>query len=170
MPATPPIESLGAPIRRFGLVAVGAVAVAVVSARAARIGHRSGSMLRPAAYVLAVLPFDNDLGYCGQCQDLADGLAEEPLPRSEPSICLAVGLIGRTSVVPATYKCTTRVVVRFLLVLAVDFLIGPAAIRTECSRRARLISRLIRAADQVQLWSALVRTGAHETRSISRRT
>jgi TolB-like protein/DNA-binding winged helix-turn-helix (wHTH) protein/tetratricopeptide (TPR) repeat protein len=131
----------------FGLPAVGALAVAIIFGGAARIGH-SGSVSRPAV-TLAVLPFENLTGDPDR-QYLADGLAEETIATLGQLDPARLGIIGRTSVM--TYKGTTKSLAVIGRELEVDYLLE-GAIRTEGSR-VRLTSRLIRAGDQVQLWSA----------------
>ena len=145
--SAPPIENRRRTYWWFGLLAVGAVVVAVVFGAAATIGH-SGSVSRPAA-TLAVLPFENLTGD-PERQYLADGLAEETIATLGQLDPARLGIIGRTSVM--TYKGTTKSLAVIGRELAVDYLLE-GAIRTEGSR-VRLTSRLIRAADQVQLWSA----------------
>jgi TolB-like protein/DNA-binding winged helix-turn-helix (wHTH) protein len=141
-----PVEKRRTAHRLFGLLAVGALAVAFLFVGTTRIG-RSGSVSRPAV-TLAVLPFENLTGD-RERQYLADGLSEETIATLGQLDPARLGIIGRTSVM--TYKGTTKSLTVIGQELAVDYLLE-SAIRTEGSR-VRLTSRLIRARDQVQLWS-----------------
>lgn len=98
---------------------------------------------------LAVLPFEN-LG-AGQEHDyLADGFTEEAtaaLGQIDPD---HLSVIGRTSVL--SYKRTTKSLAAIGRELGATYLVE-GSIRAE-GRRWRVTVRLIRASDQVQIWSA----------------
>ncbi len=141
-----PVEEHRTAHRLFGLLAVGALAVVILFVGATRI-RRWGSVSRPAV-TIAVLPFEN-LGGDSERQYLADGLSEDTIATLGQLDPARLGVIGRTSVM--TYKGTTKSLAVIGQELAVDYLLE-STIRTEGSR-VRLTSRLIRARDQVQLWS-----------------
>jgi TolB-like protein/Flp pilus assembly protein TadD len=103
----------------------------------------------PAALTLAVLPFEN-LGAAQEHDYLADGFTEEAttaLGQIDPE---HLSVIGRTSVL--SYKRTTKSLAEIGRELGVTYLVE-GSIRAE-DRRWRVTVRLIRAADQVQIWSA----------------
>jgi TolB-like protein/Flp pilus assembly protein TadD len=98
---------------------------------------------------LAVLPFEN-LGGAAEHEYLADGFTEEAttaLGQIDPEyLCV----IGRTSVLAC--KRTTKSLAEIGRELGATHLIE-GSIRGE-AKRWRVAARLIRAADQVQIWSA----------------
>jgi TolB-like protein len=99
--------------------------------------------------MLAVLPFDN-LGADPEHEYLADGLTDEviaSLGRVDPE---HLSVIGRTSMM--AYKRTTKSLAEIGRELGAEFLVE-SSIRTE-GGRIRITSKLIRARDQVQIWSA----------------
>jgi TolB-like protein len=101
------------------------------------------------AVTLAVLPFDN-LGGVPDHEYLADGFTEEAttaLGQIDPD---HLSVIGRTSVL--SYKHTTKSLADIGRELGATYLIE-GSIRAE-EKRWRVTARLIRAADQVQIWSA----------------
>ena len=98
---------------------------------------------------IAVLPFEN-LSADPDRDYLADGLTEEAiavLGQIEPE-CIAV--IGRTSV--TAYRKTTKALAEIGRELGAQYLVE-SSIRSE-GGRVRITSKLIRAADQAQVWSA----------------
>lgn len=98
---------------------------------------------------LAVLPFENIDGV-SERNYLADGFTEEAttaLGQIDPN---RLSVIGRTSVL--TYKHTTQSLAEIGRELGATYLVE-GSIRTE-GRRYRVTARLVRAADQVQVWSA----------------
>jgi TolB-like protein/Flp pilus assembly protein TadD len=104
--------------------------------------------LEPAQVTLAVLPFE-DFGADPAREYLADGLTEEviaALGRIDPEY---LRVIGRTSMM--TYKRTTRSLAEIGRELGAEYLVE-SSMRAE-GARIRIISKLIRVRDQVQLWS-----------------
>ena len=102
-----------------------------------------------AACMIAVLPFEN-FGALAEHDYLADGFTEETialLGQIEPE---RLRVIGRTSVM--AYRGTTQSLSEIALALAVDYLVE-SSLRVQ-GERLRINSRLIRAADQSQMWSA----------------
>jgi TolB-like protein/Flp pilus assembly protein TadD len=112
--------------------------------------------IQPAAAIpviqpitLAVLPFEN-LGGTPEQEYLADGFTEEAttaLGQIDPE---HLSVIGRTSVL--TYKRTTKSLAEIGRELGATHLLE-GSVRGE-QKRWRVSARLIRAADQVQIWSA----------------
>ena len=99
--------------------------------------------------LLAVLPFEN-LSSDADREYLADGLTEEliaVLGQIDPE---HLGTVGRTSMM--AYKGTRKSLCDIGRELGASFLIE-SSIRTE-KGRVRITSRLVRATDQVQIWSA----------------
>jgi TolB-like protein len=102
-----------------------------------------------SAVTLAVLPFEN-IGGVPEHEYLADGFTEEAttaLGQIDPD---RLSVIGRTSVL--SYKRTTRSLADIGRELGATYLVE-GSIRAEHTRW-RVTARLIRAADQVQVWSA----------------
>ena len=98
---------------------------------------------------LAVLPFENLAG-TAEHEYLADGFTEEAttaLGQIDPE---HLSVIGRTSV--RSYKGTTKSLAEIGRELGATYLVE-GSIRTE-GKRWRVAAKLIRAGDQVQIWSA----------------
>src|SRR4051794_21555538 len=98
---------------------------------------------------LAVLPFET-LNAAEEHQYLADGFTEEAttaLGQIDPD---HLSVIGRTSVL--SYKRTTKSLAEIGRELGATYLVE-GSIRAE-GKRWRVTVRLVRASDQVQLWSA----------------
>lgn len=107
--------------------------------------HTVGS----TASTLAVLPFEN-LGAAQEHDYLADGFTEEAttaLGQIDPE---HLSVIGRTSVL--SYRRTTKSLAEIGRELGATYLVE-GSIRAE-DRRWRVTVKLIRASDQVQVWSA----------------
>ena len=102
----------------------------------------------PARVALAVLPFEN-LSTNPELEYLAFGLTEETIAALGQVDPDHLGVIGRTS--SMAYKGTTKSLAEIGRELGVAFLVE-SSIRTG-SERLRITSRLIRASDQMQLWS-----------------
>ena len=109
--------------------------------------------LQPAvdspALTLAVLPFEN-IDRVAEYEYLADGFTEEAttaLGQIDPT---RLSVIGRTSV--RSYKHTTRSLAEIGRELGATYIVE-GSIRTE-GKRYRVTATLVRAADQVQVWSA----------------
>jgi TolB-like protein/DNA-binding winged helix-turn-helix (wHTH) protein/Tfp pilus assembly protein PilF len=108
-----------------------------------------GSDASPSQATLAVLPFENltgdsDRGY------LADGLTEETIASLGQVDPANVSVIGRTSTM--AYKGTRKSLSEIGSELGADYLVE-SSIRAE-GGRLRVTSKLIRARDQVHVWSA----------------
>ena len=98
--------------------------------------------------VLAVLPFENLQGDADQ-DYVADGLTEETivgLGQIDPE---RLSVIGRTS--SMAYRRTTKTLNEIGRELGVDYLLE-GSVRT-ANGRCRITSKLIRARDQVQIWT-----------------
>ena len=101
-----------------------------------------------ARVALAVLPFEN-LSADAELEYLAFGLTEETIAALGQVDPEHLGVIGRTS--SMAYKGTTKSLAEIGRELGVTFLVE-SSIRTG-AERLRITSRLIRASDQMQLWS-----------------
>jgi TolB-like protein/Tfp pilus assembly protein PilF len=99
---------------------------------------------------LAVLPFENFSGD-GDREYLADGLAEETIASVGQIDPEHVSVIGRTSIM--VYKRTTKSLAEIGRELGAHYLLE-SSLRAE-GGRLRVTSKLIRARDQVQVWSAV---------------
>lgn len=98
---------------------------------------------------LAVLPFEN-LGAGVEHEYIADGLTEEVIAALGHVDPEHLSVIGRTSMM--AYKQTTKSLADIGRELGAGFLVE-SSVRGE-SGRLRIVSKLIRARDQVQIWSA----------------
>lgn len=98
---------------------------------------------------LAVLPFEN-LGAGPERDYVADGLTEETIAALGQVDPEQFSVIGRTSVMK--YKGTTKSLAEIGQELSAPYLIE-STIRAE-GERLRITSKLVRASDQVQIWSA----------------
>jgi TolB-like protein/DNA-binding winged helix-turn-helix (wHTH) protein/Flp pilus assembly protein TadD len=138
---------LAAPVRRSHAgVVVGLVAIAALAGILAWGWTRA---VTPGSRItIAVLPFEN-LSRDPDTEYLANGLAEDTivsLGRIDPA---RVSVIGRTSMV--AYKGTTKSLADIGRDLGVDYLVE-SSLRSEAGE-LRITARLIRAQDQVQVWS-----------------
>ena len=97
---------------------------------------------------LAVLPFQN-LGADPEREYLADGLTEEAIAALGQVDPENLSVIGRTTAM--AYKGTTKSLAEIGQELGSTFLVE-GSIRTEGSRM-RITTRLVRARDQIQMWS-----------------
>jgi TolB-like protein/cytochrome c-type biogenesis protein CcmH/NrfG len=98
---------------------------------------------------VAVLPFEN-LGGGAEREYLADGLTEELIAALGQAGPDQLGVIGRTSMM--AYKGTTKSLAEIGRELSAAFLVE-SSMRAE-GGRLRITTKLIRARDQVQTWSA----------------
>lgn len=98
---------------------------------------------------IGVLPFEN-LGAGAEREYLADGLTEETIATLGQIDPEHFSVIGRTSVM--SYKRTTKSLVEIGRELDASYLIE-SSLRAE-GDRLRIISKLIRVRDQLQIWSA----------------
>jgi len=98
---------------------------------------------------LAILPFEN-LGGDPEREYLADGLTEELVAAAGQIDPEHWNVIGRTSIM--AYKRTTKSLAQIGRELEAEFLVE-SSIQTE-GGRVRIISKLIRVRDQVQIWAA----------------
>jgi len=102
-----------------------------------------------AESVLAVLPFEN-LGPDMDREYLADGLTEEVIAALGQVDPVRLSVIGRTTVM--RYKRATKSLEEIGDELKAAFLLE-SSLRSE-GGRVRVTSKLVRASDQVQIWSA----------------
>jgi TolB-like protein/DNA-binding winged helix-turn-helix (wHTH) protein/Flp pilus assembly protein TadD len=102
----------------------------------------------PSDVTLAVLPFDN-LSGDPEVEYLASGLAEEVMVALGQIDPARVHIIGRTSIM--TYKHTTKSRQEIARELSADYLVE-SEVRAERGR-VRITASLVRARDQVQVWS-----------------
>ena len=98
---------------------------------------------------IAVLPFEN-LSADPDREYLADGLTEEAIAVLGQIDPKRIAVIGRTSV--TSYRKTTKALAEIGRELGAHYLVE-SSIRSE-GGRVRITSKLIRAADQAQVWSA----------------
>jgi TolB-like protein/DNA-binding winged helix-turn-helix (wHTH) protein/Tfp pilus assembly protein PilF len=106
--------------------------------------------VEPSRVTVAVLPFEN-LSGDAEREYLADGLAEETIASFGQIDPEHVSVIGRTST--AAYKRTRKSLAEIGRELGADYLIE-GSIRSE-GAGVRIASRLVRARDQTQVWSAV---------------
>ncbi|MGI9102586.1 MAG: winged helix-turn-helix domain-containing protein [Terriglobales bacterium] len=99
--------------------------------------------------VVAVLPFEN-IGGSPEQEYLADGLTEEVIAALGQVDPARIQVIGRTSVM--AYKRSEKSLAEIGHELAAAFLLE-SSMRTE-SGRIRVMAKLIRATDQVQIWAS----------------
>jgi TolB-like protein/Flp pilus assembly protein TadD len=99
--------------------------------------------------VLAVLPFAN-LGPEPEREYIADGMTEEVIAALGQIDPERLSVIGRTTIM--AYKHTTKSLLEIGQELGVTFLVE-SSLRSE-GGRIRVTSKLVRASDQVQIWSA----------------
>ena len=99
---------------------------------------------------IAVLPFD-DLGAGKDREYLADALTEETISALGQLDPDRVSVIGRTSVM--TFRRTSKTLAQIGRELDAAYLVE-SSIRAEANR-VRVTAKLIRAVDQVQVWSAV---------------
>ena len=130
--------------RRSALPAV--LALAALAAVAGFLWRRGGS---PERVTVAVLPFENLTGDPDR-DYLADGLAEETIAALGQVDPDRVRVIGRTTVV--RYKASGKSVAEIGAELAADYVVE-GSIRAEAGQ-LRVTSRLVRTADQTQVWTA----------------
>jgi TolB-like protein/Tfp pilus assembly protein PilF len=102
-----------------------------------------------AATVLAVLPFEN-LGPGNDREYIADGLTEEVIAALGQVDPQRLSVIGRTTVI--RYKRAAKSLQEIGEELKASFLLE-SSLRSE-GGRIRVTSKLVRASDQVQTWSA----------------
>jgi len=101
------------------------------------------------APVLAVLPFEN-LSPEPEREYLADGLTEDVIAALGQIDPIRLGVIGRTTIM--RYKRATKSLEEIGGELKAAFLLE-SSLRSE-GGRIRVTSKLVRASDQVQIWSA----------------
>jgi TolB-like protein/DNA-binding winged helix-turn-helix (wHTH) protein/tetratricopeptide (TPR) repeat protein len=162
--ATPPTEvdaastvtaaAVAAPPKAGGLGSAGwtrLLLALLTLSLAGAVAYRSASRnsAKPSRVTVAVLPFENLSGDPAQ-EYLADGLAEETIASFGQFDPERVGVIGRTSTLG--YKGTRKSLAQIGTELGADYLVE-GSLRGE-SGRLRITSRLVRASDQTQVWSA----------------
>jgi TolB-like protein/DNA-binding winged helix-turn-helix (wHTH) protein/Flp pilus assembly protein TadD len=127
---------------------IGLLAILIVSGF---VAWRLLSRDLPASQVtLAVLPFENFTGE-PEREYLADGLAEETIATVGQVDPEHVSVIGRTSIM--VYKHTTKSLAEIGRELGAHYLLE-SSLRAE-GGALRVTSKLIRARDQLQVWSAV---------------
>lgn len=132
--------------RPSALVVVGALTLAALAGALLWGWRRTADS--PARVTIAVLPFEN-LNGAPETDYLASGLTEDTivsLGRIDPE---RVSVIGRTSMI--AYKGTSKSLAEIGRELGTDYLVE-STLRAEQSH-LRITARLIRARDQVQVWS-----------------
>jgi TolB-like protein/DNA-binding winged helix-turn-helix (wHTH) protein/Flp pilus assembly protein TadD len=151
-PASPtPIPIAAAPAgwaRRVSVVAAVLLAVAALAGIAGWSWRRSARPDPGRRLIIAVLPFLNLSRDPGD-EYLAAGLAEDTivsLGRMDPD---HVSVIGRTSML--AYRGTTKSLAEIGRDLAADYVVE-SSLRAE-GESVRITARLVRAIDQVQIWS-----------------
>ncbi|HVO63746.1 MAG TPA: winged helix-turn-helix domain-containing protein [Terriglobales bacterium] len=110
--------------------------------------HPAEAREAPSPMTLAVLPFEN-LSSDPEREYLANGITEEAIATLGQIDPERLCVIGRTSAM--TYKGTTKSLAEIGRDLGANFLIE-GSIRSEGSR-LRITARLVRARDQIQIWS-----------------
>ena len=139
------------PRRRFSrghaLFAAGAVAVMLLAGFTAWVWI--GRDANPSRVTVAVLPFEN-LGSDPEREHLAGGLAEETIAALGQVDPEHVSVVGRTSTL--VYKATKKSLAQIGQELGADYLVE-SSIRAD-GALVRVTSKLIRARDQVQVWSS----------------
>jgi TolB-like protein/DNA-binding winged helix-turn-helix (wHTH) protein len=153
-PLNPPVGSAepaavatprASPRRTAALVAVALVAGAIAGFAAWRWANTGA----PPRVTLAVLPFEN-LGGDPERGYLADGLTEETIASLGQMNPERIGVIGRQSMM--VYKGNaTKSLAEIGREVGADYLLE-SSLRVESSR-FRITTKLIRARDQVQVWS-----------------
>jgi TolB-like protein/DNA-binding winged helix-turn-helix (wHTH) protein len=153
--AAPPVADAPVPERgdvvasRWRLGAGPVLVLAVLAVLAGLLVWGWTAAVNPGSPItIAVLPFEN-LSRDEGTDYLANGLAEDTivsLGRIDPG---RVSVIGRTSM--AAYKRTTKSLAEIGTELGADYLVE-SSLRSEAGE-LRLTARLIRAQDQVQVWS-----------------
>lgn len=98
---------------------------------------------------IAVLPFEN-LGGGAEREYLANGFTEETIAALGQVDPDRLSVIGRTTMM--TYKSTTKTALEISRELKAEYLIE-SSVRLE-GGKLRIMSRLVRGRDQVQVWSA----------------
>lgn len=148
-PPEPAFDSMPAPAaaRRDRRVALGILTAVALAGVASWAWIRD--RVPPSRVTVAVLPFEN-LSGDAEREYLADGLAEETIASFGQIDPQRVGVIGRTSTV--AYKGTRKSLAEIGRELGADYLVE-GSIRGE-GARLRITSRLVRARDQTQVWSA----------------
>ncbi len=146
-PAEPAAAVVSSPVRAWVVAAGLAIASALVAYAAFRDGGRRAASAR-APMRLAVLPFEN-LSDGQDQQFFADGLHEEMIARLGRVQPRQLTVVARTSVM--RYRDAPKAVAAIARELGVDFVLEGSV--RHAGDRIRVTTRLIRAADQFQLWS-----------------
>ena len=141
-PGTPPARTLGRPKWLWFAAAIAACAViSIVWATWPRSA-------RPPRTMIAALPFENLTG--DPKEDLfTDGLTEELISQLGSLNPERVGVIGRTSVM--RYKSAPHGIDQVGRELRVDYILEGTVRRSD--GRIRIAARLIKVADQAQVWT-----------------
>jgi len=132
--------------RKHGRLAIGLLTVAALAGVTTWVRLRTATP--PSRMTLAVLPVES-LGGDPERAYLAEGLAEDTMAALGQVDPEHVGVIGRTSMM--RYKRTTKSLAEIGRELDADYLVE-SSIQSE-NGRLRITCKLIRARDQVQVWS-----------------
>jgi TolB-like protein/DNA-binding winged helix-turn-helix (wHTH) protein/Tfp pilus assembly protein PilF len=125
-----------------------ALLVTIVTSSIAALWIAWGSMQPPNAVTVAVLPFAN-LSGDADWDYLGDGLAEEMIAAIGQVDPEHLAVVARTSTL--AYRATAKSAAEIGRELGADYLLE-SSLRAE-NRRLRITAKLIRARDQVQVWS-----------------
>ena len=134
--------------RRFGIAAVGVVAILIATGYFARLAFPRHAVLPADKIMLAVLPFENLTGDTRQ-EYLSDGLTEEmitQLGRMHPE---RLGVIARTSAMQ--YKKTQKGMDQIGRELGVAYVLEGSLRRA--GDHVRVSAQLIQVRDQTHLWA-----------------
>jgi TolB-like protein/DNA-binding winged helix-turn-helix (wHTH) protein/Flp pilus assembly protein TadD len=146
---SPPPDSVARASRRPGsraLFLIAALALFASATAAVLLWNRSRT---PAPVTLAVLPFEN-LSGSRQHDYLANGLAEETIVSLGQIDPPRLRVLGRTSTLG--YRGTRKSLTQIGKELGADYLVESTLLAER--DRVRVTSRLVRAADQTQVWSS----------------
>jgi len=135
-------------VRRFGIAAVGVVAILIATGYFARLAFPRHAVLPADKIMLAVLPFENLTGDTRQ-EYLSDGLTEEmitQLGRMHPE---RLGVIARTSAMQ--YKKTQKGMDQIGRELGVAYVLEGSLRRA--GDHVRVSAQLIQVRDQTHLWA-----------------
>jgi TolB-like protein/DNA-binding winged helix-turn-helix (wHTH) protein/Flp pilus assembly protein TadD len=126
-----------------------AVLMALVTSSIVAMWLARRQMSLPMTVTIAVLPFAN-LSGSADWDYLGDGLAEEMIAALGQVDPEHLGVVARTSTL--AYRDTAKSAAEIGRELGADYLLE-SSLRAE-NRRLRITAKLIRARDQVQVWSA----------------
>ncbi|MGA3125508.1 MAG: winged helix-turn-helix domain-containing protein [Candidatus Korobacteraceae bacterium] len=158
-------DSTPRPERNWVLVALAAMAVFAIAALIFAARHsqvRKKPAKTPSKLTLAVLPFENLTGDQGQ-EYLSDGITEEMIVHLSTVSPRQLGVIARTSAM--TYKHSGKVLKQIGTELGAPYLLEGTVRRF--GSKLRITARLLRAADESQLWTGSYEGEGDEERILS---